>query len=111
MAVFPDPKGSHAKPRRGWKFLVVGLEAMGLSVPTGPHAVGLAEQLEAVFARHPGTDEVVLHVVVGSREVTVHADDKQFPMRARIDTPFELAVFLDGGILPYTLRRLARAGD
>jgi DNA polymerase III subunit alpha len=35
---------------------------------------GLAEQLEAVFARHPGTDEVVLHVVVGSREVTVHAD-------------------------------------
>ena len=29
-------------------------------------------------------------------------------MRARIDTPFELAVFLDGGILPYTLRRLAR---
>ena len=45
------------------------------------------------------------------REVTVHADDKQFPMRARIDTPFELAVFLDGGILPYTLRRLAGAGD
>ena len=34
----------------------------------------LAERLEAVFARHPGTDEVVLHVVVGSREVTVHAD-------------------------------------
>src|SRR5207245_10846649 len=42
------------------------------------------------------------------REVVVHADDKTFPMRARIDTPFELAVFLDGGILPYTLRRLAR---
>jgi len=35
---------------------------------------GLAEQLEAVFARHPGTDEVVLHVVVGSREVTINAD-------------------------------------
>jgi DNA polymerase-3 subunit alpha len=35
---------------------------------------GLAEQLETVFARHPGSDEVVLHVVVGSREVTVHAD-------------------------------------
>jgi DNA polymerase III subunit alpha len=35
---------------------------------------GLAERLEAVLARHPGTDEVVLHVVVGSREVTVHAD-------------------------------------
>ena len=35
---------------------------------------GVAERLEAVLARHPGTDEVVLHVVVGSREVTVHAD-------------------------------------
>jgi DNA polymerase-3 subunit alpha len=35
---------------------------------------GLVERLEAVLARHPGTDEVVLHVVVGSREVTVHAD-------------------------------------
>src|SRR6266699_2824467 len=34
----------------------------------------MAERLEAVLARHPGTDEVVLHVVVGRREVTVHAD-------------------------------------
>jgi aconitate hydratase len=44
------------------------------------------------------------------REVTVNADEKTFTMRARIDTPFELAVFLDGGILPFTLRRLAQAG-
>jgi aconitate hydratase len=43
------------------------------------------------------------------REVSVIADDKKFAMRARIDTPFELAVFLAGGILPYTLRRLARS--
>ena len=35
---------------------------------------GLAERLEAVLARHPGTDEVVLHVVVGTREVIVNAD-------------------------------------
>jgi DNA polymerase-3 subunit alpha len=35
---------------------------------------GLAERLEAVLARHPGGDEVVLHVVVGSREVIVNAD-------------------------------------
>ncbi len=42
------------------------------------------------------------------REVVVFADDREFSMRARIDTPFELAVFLDGGILPYTLRRLVR---
>ena len=34
----------------------------------------LAERLESVLARHPGTDEVVLHVVVGNREVIVNAD-------------------------------------
>jgi len=34
----------------------------------------LAERLEGVLARHPGTDEVVLHVVVGRREVIVNAD-------------------------------------
>jgi DNA polymerase-3 subunit alpha len=34
----------------------------------------LAERLEAVLARHPGTDDVVLHVVVGKREVIVNAD-------------------------------------
>src|SRR5438105_15799761 len=41
-------------------------------VPSGD--AGLAERLESVLARHPGTDEVVLHVVVGSREVVVNAD-------------------------------------
>ncbi|HEY6118194.1 MAG TPA: DNA polymerase III subunit alpha [Candidatus Dormibacteraeota bacterium] len=41
-------------------------------IPTGD--AGLADRLEAVLARHPGTDEVVLHVVVGSREVVVNSD-------------------------------------
>jgi len=41
-------------------------------VPNGDS--GLVERLEAVLARHPGADEVVLHVIVGRREVTVHAD-------------------------------------
>jgi DNA polymerase-3 subunit alpha len=41
-------------------------------IPTSD--AGLAERLEAVLARHPGQDEVVLHVVVGSREVIVNAD-------------------------------------
>ncbi len=41
-------------------------------IPSGD--AGLAERLESVLARHPGTDEVVLHVVVGSREVVVNAD-------------------------------------
>jgi DNA polymerase-3 subunit alpha len=41
-------------------------------IPNGD--AGLAERLEAVLARHPGSDEVVLHVVVGRREVIVNAD-------------------------------------
>ncbi len=41
-------------------------------IPSGD--AGLGERLESVLARHPGTDEVVLHVVVGSREVVVNAD-------------------------------------
>ncbi|MEO8745268.1 MAG: DNA polymerase III subunit alpha [Candidatus Dormiibacterota bacterium] len=41
-------------------------------IPSGDAA--LPERLEAVLARHPGTDEVVLHVVVGRREVIVNAD-------------------------------------
>jgi DNA polymerase-3 subunit alpha len=41
-------------------------------IPKGD--AGLAERLEAVLARHPGIDQVVLHVVVGSREVIVNAD-------------------------------------
>src|SRR5713226_1703719 len=46
-------------------------QLLHVRLPSGDN--GLAERLEAVLARHPGSDEVVLHVVVGSREVTVHA--------------------------------------
>jgi aconitate hydratase len=42
------------------------------------------------------------------RTMTVRADDHEFDVVARIDTPFERDVFLAGGILPYTLRRLAQ---
>jgi DNA polymerase-3 subunit alpha len=45
-----------------------------LHVRLGGGDTGLAERLEAVLAKHPGSDEVVLHVVVGAREVVVHAD-------------------------------------
>jgi len=45
------------------------------------------------------------------RNLTVSADGREFAMRARIDTPFEREVFLGGGILPFTLRRLAQTGE
>jgi aconitate hydratase len=39
-------------------------------------------------------------------EVTVHADDKEFRARLRLDTPREREYFRHGGILRYVLRRL-----
>jgi len=59
---------------------------------------GLAERLEAVLARHPGSDEVVLHVVVGSREVTVHAD------RYHVQAGAALAAELDELVGPASTR-------
>jgi aconitate hydratase len=41
-----------------------------------------------------------------AREVTVRADDKQFRVRLRLDTPREREYLRHGGILPYVLRRL-----
>ncbi len=38
--------------------------------------------------------------------LAVRADDRDFEVRLRIDTPFEREVFVNGGILPYTLRAL-----
>ena len=41
-----------------------------------------------------------------AREVTVHADGKEFAARVRLDTPREREYFRHGGILPFVLRRL-----
>jgi aconitate hydratase len=40
---------------------------------------------------------------------TVKADSKTFQVKVRIDTPRELEYYLNGGILPYVLRQLAKA--
>jgi aconitate hydratase len=39
-------------------------------------------------------------------EVTVHADDREFQARVRLDTPREREYYRHGGILRYVLRRL-----
>ena len=41
-----------------------------------------------------------------AREVTVRADDKEFRVRVRLDTPRERDYLRHGGILPFVLRRL-----
>ncbi len=40
------------------------------------------------------------------RELTVKADDKEFRVLVRIDTPGEQAYYANGGIMPYVLRSL-----
>ena len=44
-----------------------------------------------------------------AREVTVRADDTEFKVRLRLDTPREREYVRHGGILPYVLRRLLAA--
>jgi aconitate hydratase len=44
-----------------------------------------------------------------AREATVHANDKHFRARVRLDTPREREYLAQGGILPYVLRRLLTA--
>jgi aconitate hydratase len=41
-----------------------------------------------------------------AKEVTVRADDKEFTVRVRIDTPKEVQYYQHGGILPFVLRQL-----
>src|ERR671916_222520 len=45
-----------------------------------------------------------------AKEVTVRADDKEFTVRVRIDTPKEVQYFQHGGILPFVLRQLLEQG-
>jgi DNA polymerase-3 subunit alpha len=71
-------------------------QLLHVRLPSGDD--GLAERLEAVLARHPGADEVVLHVVVGSREVTVHAD------RYHVQAGAALAAELDELVGPASTR-------
>ena len=43
-----------------------------------------------------------------ARELTVRADDREFRVRVRIDTPKEVEYFRHGGILQFVLRQLSR---
>ncbi|HMJ03717.1 MAG TPA: aconitate hydratase, partial [Conexibacter sp.] len=44
------------------------------------------------------------------RELTVHADETQFQVTVRIDTPKEQRYYRNGGILPFVLRQLLAQG-
>jgi aconitate hydratase len=62
-------------------------------------SLGLTGREVFSIAGIAGGDEV-------PRELTVHADDKQFTVTVRIDTPKEQRYYRHGGILQFVLRRL-----
>ena len=58
-----------------------------------------------------GREEFAIEGIAGAEaeEATVHADDKQFRARVRLETPREREYLRHGGILPFVLRRLLAA--
>ena len=58
-----------------------------------------------------GREEFAIEGIAGAEaeEATVHADNKQFRARVRLETPREREYLRHGGILPFVLRRLLAA--
>ena len=69
-------------------------ETLGLTGDEIFEIEGIARGLE------PGAELAV--------RVSANGSGKSFRVRARVDTPDEVAYFENGGILPYVLRRLRR---
>jgi aconitate hydratase len=80
---------------------LVGMGVVPLQFKDGESAESLGLSGREVFtiAGIAGGDEV-------PRELTVSADDKQFTVTVRIDTPKEQRYYRNGGILPFVLREL-----
>ncbi len=80
---------------------LVGMGVLPLQFKDGESAASLGLTGHEVFSISgiAGGDDV-------PRELTVHADDKQFTVTVRIDTPKEQRYYRNGGILPYVLREL-----
>jgi len=80
---------------------LVGMGVLPLQFKDGESAQSLGLTGHEVFtiAGIAGGEEV-------PRELTVRADDKQFTVTVRIDTPKEQRYYRNGGILPFVLREL-----
>ena len=80
---------------------LVGMGVLPLQFKDGESAgsLGLTGQETFAIAGLADADEI-------PRELTVRADDKEFTVTVRIDTPKEQRYFRHGGILQYVLREL-----
>ena len=83
---------------------LVGMGVLPLQFADGESAssLGLTGHETFAIAGLADADEI-------PRELTVHADDKQFTVTVRIDTPKEQRYFRHGGILQFVLRQLLAA--
>jgi aconitate hydratase len=80
---------------------LVGMGVLPLQFSEGDSAasLGLTGHETFTIAGLAGADQI-------PRELTVRADDKEFPVTVRIDTPKEQRYFRHGGILQFVLREL-----
>jgi aconitate hydratase len=83
---------------------LVGMGVLPLQFKDGesPESLGLTGKDTFTIAGLAEADDV-------PRELTVRADDKEFKVTARIDTPKEQRYFQHGGILQFVLRQLLAA--
>jgi aconitate hydratase len=81
---------------------LIGMGVLPLQLPVAPGELGLTG--EEVFSITGLADPMNAGSLPA--EVTVRADDREFPARVRIDTPKEAEYFRHGGILQYVLRQL-----
>jgi len=83
---------------------LVGMGVLPLQFKDGGSVQSLGLSGQETFTIHglADTEEI-------PRELTVKADDKEFSVIARIDTPKEQRYFRHGGILQFVLRQLLAA--
>ena len=83
---------------------LVGMGVLPLQFKAGDSvdSLGLTGRERFTIAGLAGTEEI-------PRELTVRADDKEFKVTVRIDTPKEQRYFRHGGILQFVLRELLAA--
>jgi aconitate hydratase len=81
---------------------LVGMGVLPLQFKPGDtvSSLGLTGRETFAIAGLAGADEV-------PRELIVRADDNEFPVTVRIDTPKERRYFRHGGILQFVLRELS----
>ena len=80
---------------------LVGMGVLPLQFQTGESAQAIGLTGHEVFTIHGLADSETI-----PRELTVRADEKEFTVIARIDTPKEQRYFRHGGILQFVLRQL-----